>query len=166
MWVVWTSEQKILPVCKLEKNHHWPKFLWQIIESDCLLRSIQEHKKYSGTKKNTLSYKLPRLWGKSSFFNTSSAFLFHLFSRKMTSLKSFAYGLSCFSCVWLCKTLWTITSQAPLSMGFSRQEYWSGLPCPPPGYLSSPGMELNSYISCIDRWVLYHLCHLGSPPNH
>ena len=30
-------------------------------------------------------------------------------------------------------TLWTVACQAPLSMGFSRQEYWSGLPCPPPG---------------------------------
>ena len=34
--------------------------------------------------------------------------------------------------------------QAPLSMGFSRQEFWSGLPCPPPGDLSDPGIELRS----------------------
>ena len=38
-------------------------------------------------------------------------------------------------------TLWTVASQAPLSMGFSRQEYWSGLPCPPPGDLLDPGIE-------------------------
>ena len=37
--------------------------------------------------------------------------------------------LSHFSPVWLCVTLWTIACQAPLSMGFPRQEYWSGLPC-------------------------------------
>ena len=43
--------------------------------------------------------------------------------------------LSCFSHLWLCATLWTVARQAPLSMGFSRQEYWSGLPCPPPGDL-------------------------------
>ena len=36
-------------------------------------------------------------------------------------------------------TPWTVAHQAPLSMGFSRQEYWSGLPCPPLGYLSYPG---------------------------
>ena len=36
-------------------------------------------------------------------------------------------------------TPWTIAYQAPLSMGFSRQEYWSGLPCPPPGDLPNPG---------------------------
>ena len=41
--------------------------------------------------------------------------------------------LSRFSHVWLCATLWTIVHQAPPSMGFSRQEYWRGLPCPPPG---------------------------------
>ena len=42
---------------------------------------------------------------------------------------------SCLSPVQLFATLWTVTHQAPLSMGFSRQEYWSGLPCPPPGDL-------------------------------
>ena len=36
---------------------------------------------------------------------------------------------------------WTVTCQAPLSMRFPRQEYWSGLPFPPPGYLSDPGVE-------------------------
>ena len=39
-------------------------------------------------------------------------------------------------------TLWTVASQAPLSMGFSRQEYCSRLPCPPPGDLSDSGIEL------------------------
>ena len=38
-------------------------------------------------------------------------------------------------------TLWTIVRQAPLSMGFSRQEHWSGLPRPPPGDLPDPGTE-------------------------
>ena len=38
-------------------------------------------------------------------------------------------------------TLWTIACQAPLSMGFSKQEYWSGLPWPPPGSLPHPGIE-------------------------
>ena len=43
--------------------------------------------------------------------------------------------------VQLFMTPWTIACQAPLSMGFSRQEYWSGLPCPPPGDLPNPGIE-------------------------
>ena len=43
--------------------------------------------------------------------------------------------LSRFSCVRLCATLWTAAHQAPLSTGFSRQEYWSGLPFPSPYYI-------------------------------
>ena len=52
--------------------------------------------------------------------------------------------LSRFSSVCLFETLWTIGCQPPLSMGFSRQEYWSGLPCPPPGDLPDPGIESRS----------------------
>ena len=55
--------------------------------------------------------------------------------------------LSCFSHVRLFATLWTVARQAPLSMGFPRQEYWSGLPCPPPEEISHPGMELMSHWS-------------------
>ena len=55
--------------------------------------------------------------------------------------------LSCFSCVRLFATLWTVAHQAPLSMGFSRQEYWSGLPCPPPGDPPNPGIEPTSLMS-------------------
>ena len=43
--------------------------------------------------------------------------------------------------------LWTVAHQAPLFMGFSRQECWSGLPCPPPGDLPDPGIELVSLMS-------------------
>ena len=45
------------------------------------------------------------------------------------------------SCVWLFVTPWTVACQAPRSMGFSRQEYWGGLPLPPPGDLPDPGTE-------------------------
>ena len=48
--------------------------------------------------------------------------------------------LSCFSYVLFFVTLWTVAFQAPLSMGFSRQEYW-GFPFPPPGYLPYSGIE-------------------------
>ena len=44
-------------------------------------------------------------------------------------------------------TPWTVARQAPLSMGFSRQEYWSGLPCPPPGDLPDPGIKPESLAS-------------------
>ena len=46
--------------------------------------------------------------------------------------------------VQLFTTPWTVARQAPLSMGFSRQEYWSGLPCPPPGDLPNPGIKPRS----------------------
>ena len=49
-----------------------------------------------------------------------------------------------FSHVQLFATLWTVTRQAPLSMGFSRQEYWSGLPWPPPKDLPDPGIKSAS----------------------
>ena len=55
--------------------------------------------------------------------------------------------LSHFSCVQLFAILWTGARQAPLSMGFSRQEYWSGLPCPPLGNLPNPGIEPSSLVS-------------------
>ena len=57
------------------------------------------------------------------------------------------YMLSCFSHVWLFVTPWTIAHQAPLFMGFSRQDYWSGLPFPPPGDLPSPGIKPESLVS-------------------
>ena len=46
------------------------------------------------------------------------------------------------SCVWLSATPWAVARQAPLSMKFSRQEYWSGLPFPSPGDLPNPGIDL------------------------
>ena len=55
--------------------------------------------------------------------------------------------LSCFSCVQLFSTPWSVACQVPLSMGFSRQEHWSGLPCPPLGDLLDPGTEPVSLLS-------------------
>ena len=65
-------------------------------------------------------------------------------------------ALSRFNRVRLCAThrLEPRPSQAPLSMGFSRQEYWSGLPCPPPGDPPNPGIEPASLnVSCVGRLV-------------
>ena len=67
--------------------------------------------------------------------------------------------LSRFSYVQHFVTLWTVACQVPLqplAMGFSRQEYWSGLPCPPLGDLPDPEIELASLASCIGSQVLYH----------
>ena len=60
------------------------------------------------------------------------------------------YVLGCViaqSSLTLCTPPWTATRQAPLSMKFSRQEYWSGLPLPSPGDLSDPGTEPASLVS-------------------
>ena len=57
--------------------------------------------------------------------------------------------------VKLFETLWTVAYQAPLSMGFPRQEYWSGLPSSPPGDLSDSGLKPAS-VSGIGRQVLYY----------
>ena len=52
------------------------------------------------------------------------------------------------SCLTLCNSI-TVACQAPLSMGFSRQKYWSWLPCPPPGKLLNPGIKSTSLMSLI-----------------
>ena len=65
--------------------------------------------------------------------------------------------LSHFNHVQLFAILWTVALQAPMFMGFSRQEYWSGLLCPPPRDLPDPGIELLSLnIFCIGQQLLYH----------
>ena len=68
--------------------------------------------------------------------------------------------LSCFSRVWLFVTLWTVACQAPLSKGFSRQEYWSGLPFLSPGNLPNPGITPGSPALQED---FYRLNYEGSP---
>ena len=63
--------------------------------------------------------------------------------------------LSGFSGVWLSATLWTVGHQAPLPMGFSRQEYWTELSCPPPGGVPDPGIKPVSPVSPALQAVLY-----------
>ena len=58
------------------------------------------------------------------------------------------------SCLLLCDPM---SPPASSVHGFSRQEHWSGLPCPPPGDLSDPGIEPSSLtVSCTGRQILYH----------
>ena len=64
--------------------------------------------------------------------------------------------------VWLFVTPWTVANQAPLFMGFSRQEYWNGLPFPFPGVFLSQGLN-PGLPDC--RKSLYCLSHQGSPYN-
>ena len=68
-------------------------------------------------------------------------------------------GLVAKSCPTLV-TPWTVARQAPLSLEFSRQEYWSGLPFPSPGDLLTQVLN-PGLLHC--RQILYHLSHQGSP---
>ena len=96
------------------------------------------------------------LFSVSACYSTSmlSAFLFHLYS----CIDSESHSVLSDSLV-----PWTIAHQAPPSMGFSRQEYWSGLPFPSPGCVPDPGVE-PGLLPC--RQTLYHLSHQGSPSFH
>ena len=71
--------------------------------------------------------------------------------------------LSCFNCVWLFVTLWTVACQAPLSLGFSRQEYPNGLPYPSPRNLPQPGIEPGYPASSASQGDSLLLSHQGSP---
>ena len=65
----------------------------------------------------------------------------------MRTKQNRAYVLSCFCHVQLFVTLWTVARHTPVSMGFSKHEYWSGLPCPPPKDLPDPGIQPASLMS-------------------
>ena len=80
-----------------------------------------------------------------SIFRRSVLFVHYLFISFIMLTKSCM--LSGFSFVHLFEMLWKVARQTPLSIRFSRQEYWSGLPCPPPGDLPDPGMEPVSLMS-------------------
>ena len=58
--------------------------------------------------------------------------------------------------VWLFAAPWSVACQPPLSMEFSRQEYWSGLPFPTPGGLPDPGIKAVSCSSCTGGQILYN----------
>ena len=70
-------------------------------------------------------------------------------------------GMRVCSCIQLFATLWTVAGQAPLSMGFPRQEYWTGLPFPPLGDLPDPGIKPESPVSP----VLTHRFLTTEPPK-
>ena len=73
------------------------------------------------------------------------------------------------SSVWPFVISWTVACQVPLSMGFSRQEYWSGKPSPSPGNLPDPGIEPTSPTSlALTGGFFYHCttwCYVNSEPK-
>ena len=97
--------------------------------------------------------KIKILW---KFYNRVVHFFFfwQLASQQYLTIKTLCCVLNLFSCVWLFEILWTVTHQTSLFMWFSRQEYWSGLPFPPPRDLPDPGIQTCiPSVSCISRQV-------------
>ena len=92
---------------------------------------------------------IDRVWAcqvRSSMGNPCTFQPILLFAQKGSKNKVYIL-CACFRCVWLFVTPWTVACQAHLSMRFSRQEHWSGLPCPPPGDLPNPWLEPVSLMS-------------------
>ena len=86
--------------------------------------------------------------GRYMYLVLRQSFLFWIISSLIkTELCICVHVLRCFSSVCLFETLWTVAHQAPLSMGFSRQEYWNVLPCPPPGDFPDPRIKPRSHMS-------------------
>ena len=88
----------------------------------------------------------------------------HYFHPSINSLLLSVYVLSHFSHVWLIATPWTVPHQAPLSMGFSRQENRSGSPCPLPGDLPDPGIKPASLMSPALACRLFTTCATWEGP--
>ena len=96
--------------------------------------------------------------GATLLYNLHLILRFQELSHYMLFRSSFLGILLCYSLshVWLFSTPWTVTSQASLSMGFSRQEYWSGLPSPSPGNFPKPGspaLLLDSLLPELPPWI-------------
>ena len=70
-----------------------------------------------------------------------------IFQARVLEWGAIAFSIKSLSCVQLFGIPWTVAHQAPPSMGFFRQEYWSGLPCSPPEDLPNPRIELKSLLS-------------------
>ena len=100
-------------------------------------------------------------WAAIHWVTQSQTLLKRLSSSSSISLEFGVQPCPDLCCAWLLSpvllfvTLWTVAHQAPLSMEFSRQEYWSRLPCPPPGDLPNPGTEPQSPT----LWSIYSQIH-------
>ena len=87
------------------------------------------------------------LWESLPLFYSQVYLISYLIKQSLKSPSLPPCMLGCFSHVQLFVTSWTVTHLAPLSMGFSRQEHWSGLPCPLPRALPDPGIKPSSLMS-------------------
>ena len=118
-------------------------YIWTYTHSEGKnLKQLTRNKKLTGWKYREM---LPMMIFRSETLDNGCFLnyilnIFQIFCIKH-ELCVYAWSLSC---VWLFVTPWTEARQAPLSTVFSRQEHWSGLPCPPPGDLPNPEIEPRS----------------------
>ena len=114
---------------------------WQNDYHSFLKQSIQHHSNPSlySNHKRWRSWSQMVLWRPTRSFRTNT--------KKDVLFITCVCVLSHFSHVWPFATLWTVARQAPLFLDLFRQEYWSELPCPPPGDLPDSGIEHMSLIS-------------------
>ena len=94
-----------------------------------------------------------------------SSFSAKFFHQSPSSMSLSVCVLSRFSRVQLFATPWTVAHQAPLSVGFPRQEYWSGYPCPLPGDVPDPGIELTVPEAPALQADSLQLSHWGTPQH-
>ena len=125
---------------------------WELTEKN-ILRSTpdSQNQKFWGLAKHlSFNKDFNRFWYTQKLKNHwshDSKQLLHKFSlKKMWSLTGLLWQCCCCLVTEVMSDSvmtppWTIACQVPLSIGFPRQEYWSGLPCPPPGDLPNPGIE-------------------------
>ena len=129
------------------KNLYDKQIQWQKKKSiKFSVKFFPSLQKMNRGSENTSWFDLNIGWWDSTFWFLFSSLGF-LFVCLFIGLRGFTFllvKLKSLSRVWLFATLWTVAHQAPLSMGFSRQEYWSGLPVPSPGNLPDPGIEPKS----------------------
>ena len=129
--------------------------VWSLGQDDPLEKEMATHS-------SILAWRIPWIWWATVHGAAKSQTTERLTHPKINILililnlsyvRCCACVLSRFSCVQLVATPWNVAQKAPLSMGFSRQEYSSGLLCPLPGELPNPCITC---VSCIGRWILYY----------
>ena len=111
-------------------------------------RNVVHERKSQWTQQTSLLSYFKKLsqWSQTS---ATTTLIGHQHRDKTFHQKKYRCVLSPFSRVRLFVTLWTVGHQTPLSMGFSRQEYWSGLPCPSSGDLPNSGIETESPVALL-----------------
>ena len=148
-WVTWTDSD----AWNSNKHPLWELRLCRITVVPSATQNVINT--YTAPSKNSGSFYLEIQTNFQAIFTASP-------TEKTVCLSDCVCVISSFSCVRLFATPWTIARQVPLSMGFSKQEYWSELPCHPPGVLPDPGIESVSPASPALQAILYPLSHMGT----